>query len=61
MTLTSTINSSSGINVNYGATNYLDTITDAYDFIGAREFSGTADVAIHFTRSLGLIEADFMF
>jgi len=31
MTLTSTINSSSGINVNYGATNYLDTITDAFD------------------------------
>jgi Ca2+-binding RTX toxin-like protein len=31
MTLTSTINSSSGVNVNYGATNYLDTITDAFD------------------------------
>jgi len=31
MTLTSTINSSSGINVNYGATNYLDTITDAFN------------------------------
>jgi Ca2+-binding RTX toxin-like protein len=31
MTLTATINSSSGVNINYGATNYLDTITDAFD------------------------------
>lgn len=31
MTLTATINSSSGVNINYGASNYLDTVADAFD------------------------------
>jgi hypothetical protein len=31
MTITISVNSAAGVNVNYGATNYLDTVNDNFN------------------------------